>query len=83
MPRTIHLIPSLSKGRRMASARFKWPHQYRQPCRRRRRLVRPLRHAATAAPREKLANPSYAEEAVKELGPFDVANKDSKLDGCR
>jgi hypothetical protein len=66
----------------MASARFKWPHQYRQPCRRR-RLVRPLRHAATAAPREKLADPSYAEEAAKELGPFDVANKDSKLDGCR
>jgi hypothetical protein len=46
-------------------------------------LVRPLRHAATAAPREKLADPSYAEEAAKELGPFDVANKDSKLDGCR
>jgi hypothetical protein len=82
MPRTISPHPEPVEGRRMASARFKWPHQYRQPCRRR-RLVRPLRHAATAAPREKLADPSYAEEAAKELGPFDVANKDSKLDGCR
>jgi hypothetical protein len=36
-----------------------------------------------AAPREKLADPSYAEAAAKELGPFEVANKDSKLGGCR
>jgi NitT/TauT family transport system substrate-binding protein len=36
-----------------------------------------------AAPREKLADPSYAEAAAKELGPFEIANKDSKLGGCR
>jgi NitT/TauT family transport system substrate-binding protein len=35
------------------------------------------------APTEKLADTSYAEIAAKELGPFEVINKDSKLDGCR
>jgi len=26
---------------------------------------------------------SYADAAVKKLGPFQLENKDSKLDGCR
>ncbi len=32
---------------------------------------------------EQLVDTSYAEEAAKKLGAFDVVNKDSKLDGCR
>lgn len=36
----------------------------------------------TAAP-EKLADLGYAETAAKELGPFEVINKSSKLEGCR
>lgn len=35
------------------------------------------------APPEKLADPSYAEEAAKELGPFELVNKASTLEGCR
>src|SRR6516162_503557 len=34
-------------------------------------------------PAERLVDTSYAEYAVQKLGPFDLANKDSKLDGCR
>jgi NitT/TauT family transport system substrate-binding protein len=34
-------------------------------------------------PAAKLVNTSYAEAAVKKLGPFVLENKDSKLDGCR
>ena len=32
---------------------------------------------------DKLVDPSYAEQAAKELGPFQLINKDSKLGGCR
>ncbi len=32
---------------------------------------------------DQLVDPSYAETAAKELGPFEVINKDSKLGGCR
>jgi hypothetical protein len=32
---------------------------------------------------EQLVDTSYADEATKRLGAFEVANKDSKLDGCR
>ena len=35
------------------------------------------------APENKLADARYAENAAKELGPFVVENKDSKLEGCR
>ena len=35
------------------------------------------------APSAVLADPSYAEAAAKELGPFEVANKASTLEGCR
>jgi NitT/TauT family transport system substrate-binding protein len=35
------------------------------------------------APRERLADASYAEAAAKEFGPFEVANKESTLKGCR
>jgi NitT/TauT family transport system substrate-binding protein len=34
-------------------------------------------------PAERLVDTSYAEFAVKKLGPFVLANKDSKLEGCR
>jgi NitT/TauT family transport system substrate-binding protein len=34
-------------------------------------------------PPERLVDPSYAEDAARELGPFDVVNKDSTLAGCR
>jgi NitT/TauT family transport system substrate-binding protein len=34
-------------------------------------------------PAEKLVDVAYAEEASKTLGPFVLANKDSKLAGCR
>ena len=34
-------------------------------------------------PAEKLVDTGYAEAAAKALGPFTVANKDSKLAGCR
>jgi NitT/TauT family transport system substrate-binding protein len=32
---------------------------------------------------EQLVDTSYAEDAAKTLGPFQVINQDSKLDGCR
>ncbi len=32
---------------------------------------------------EELVDPSYSAEAAKQLGAFEVANKDSKLGGCR
>ncbi len=31
----------------------------------------------------RLIDPSYADEAAKELGPFDLVNKSSQLPGCR
>lgn len=34
-------------------------------------------------PADRLLHTSYVEEAVKKLGPFELENKDSKLDGCR
>jgi NitT/TauT family transport system substrate-binding protein len=36
-----------------------------------------------AAPRERLVNTTFSEAAAKELGPFEVINKKSKLEGCR
>jgi NitT/TauT family transport system substrate-binding protein len=35
------------------------------------------------SPPERLVDPRYAEAAAKEFGPFEVANKASKLEGCR
>ena len=35
------------------------------------------------APRERLVDASFAQAAAKELGPFDLVNKSSKLSGCR
>jgi NitT/TauT family transport system substrate-binding protein len=35
------------------------------------------------APAERLVDPRYAQAAAKAFGPFEVANKDSKLEGCR
>ncbi len=35
------------------------------------------------SPPERLVDPHYAEAAAKEFGPFEVANKASKLEGCR
>lgn len=35
------------------------------------------------APGERLADTSFAEAAAKELGPFELINKASKLEGCR
>jgi len=35
------------------------------------------------APRERLVDASFAQAAAKELGPFALANKSSKLMGCR
>ena len=32
---------------------------------------------------DRLVHTSYVEEAVKKLGPFELENKDSKLQGCR
>ena len=34
-------------------------------------------------PAEKLLDMSYADAAIKKLGPFQLENKDSKLEGCR
>jgi NitT/TauT family transport system substrate-binding protein len=34
-------------------------------------------------PADRLVQTSYVEEAVKKLGPFQLENKDSKLQGCR
>ena len=34
-------------------------------------------------PVEKLLDMSYADAAIKKLGPFQLENKDSKLEGCR
>lgn len=34
-------------------------------------------------PIDRLIDPSYADEAAKELGPFDLVNKSSQLPGCR
>ena len=34
-------------------------------------------------PADRLLDMSYADAAVKKLGPFQLENKDSKLDGCR
>ena len=34
-------------------------------------------------PAERLVDASYADDAVRKLGPYVPANKDSKLDGCR
>jgi NitT/TauT family transport system substrate-binding protein len=34
-------------------------------------------------PAERLVHTAYAEEAVKRLGPFELENKASKLEGCR
>jgi len=34
-------------------------------------------------PADRLVHTSYVEEAVKKLGPFELENKDSKLQGCR
>ena len=36
-----------------------------------------------AAPPERLVDPRYAQAAAKQFGPFVVANRDSKLEGCR
>jgi NitT/TauT family transport system substrate-binding protein len=36
-----------------------------------------------AFPADRLVDPRFAEAAAKELGPFEVTNKDSKLPGCR
>jgi hypothetical protein len=35
------------------------------------------------APPERLVDPRYAQAAAKAFGPFEVINKDSKLEGCR
>jgi len=35
------------------------------------------------APPERLVDPRYADAAAKTFGPFEVANKASKLEGCR
>jgi NitT/TauT family transport system substrate-binding protein len=35
------------------------------------------------APPDRLIDPRYAAAATKEFGPFEVANKDSRLEGCR
>ena len=35
------------------------------------------------APPERLVDPSYAAAAAKAFGPFEVANRDSRLEGCR
>jgi NitT/TauT family transport system substrate-binding protein len=35
------------------------------------------------APPERLVDPRYAAAAAKAFGPFEVINKDSKLEGCR
>jgi hypothetical protein len=35
------------------------------------------------APPERLVDPRYAQAAAKALGPFEVANKGSRLEGCR
>jgi NitT/TauT family transport system substrate-binding protein len=35
------------------------------------------------APLDKLVDPRFAEAAAKELGPFELINKASKLQGCR
>jgi len=40
-------------------------------------------HPALAAPAERLVDASFADYAVQKLGPFVLANKDSKLEGCR
>jgi NitT/TauT family transport system substrate-binding protein len=34
-------------------------------------------------PIDRLIDPSYADEAAKELGPFELINKSSQLPGCR
>jgi NitT/TauT family transport system substrate-binding protein len=39
--------------------------------------------ASAKFPAARLVNTSYAEEAVKKLGPFELENKASKLEGCR
>ena len=36
-----------------------------------------------AFPADRLVDASFAEDAARELGPFKVTNKDSKLPGCR
>jgi NitT/TauT family transport system substrate-binding protein len=38
---------------------------------------------ARTAPPERLVDPRYAATAAQELGPFEVINKASKLEGCR
>jgi len=38
---------------------------------------------ARTAPPERLVDPRYAAAAAQELGPFEVINKESKLEGCR
>jgi ABC-type nitrate/sulfonate/bicarbonate transport system substrate-binding protein len=38
---------------------------------------------ARAAPPERLVDPRYAAAAAQELGPFEVINKASRLEGCR
>jgi NitT/TauT family transport system substrate-binding protein len=35
------------------------------------------------APPERLVDPRYAQAAAKAFGPFELVNKDSKLEGCR
>ena len=35
------------------------------------------------APPERLVDPRYAQAAAKAFGPFEVANRESKLEGCR
>jgi NitT/TauT family transport system substrate-binding protein len=35
------------------------------------------------APRERLVDASFAQAAARELGPFELVNKSSKLMGCR
>jgi NitT/TauT family transport system substrate-binding protein len=34
-------------------------------------------------PAERIVNPTFIDEANKKLGPFQLENKDSKLQGCR
>ena len=40
-------------------------------------------YARAKFPAERLVDLSYADFAVQKLGPFVLANKDSKLEGCR
>ena len=39
--------------------------------------------ANSKLPAERLLDMSYADAAIKKLGPFQLENKDSKLEGCR